>query len=355
MNIVSLIMQYLGPVIVNKLASSLGINQSIEQKIIAAALPAILGGLMNRAAQPGGAQALAEAVGQTDGGLLGKLGDMIGGQQQGKIAEQGMGALGSLLGAGGISSLASAVGKFGGVNETVSKGLLGMMAPAVLGTLGQQQKAASLDAGGLAKMLLGQKDNIQAAMPGDFAKLLGGSGLLDGLSVPAKPAAEARPAPVDAPRHAPTSTPSSGFGRWQIVALAAVAALAAWYFLGTGTPKMVALPKPPQIMVANTDIGSGIGATLGSLQSTLNGISDKSGAEAALPRIKAAQGEIDRLASQFGSLSGTNKSALASYVAQALPLLLPMINKLVADSSFGPILKPILDQMVGRLQGMSKV
>ena len=346
MNIVSLIMQYLGPVIVNKLASSLGINQTIAQKIVMAALPAILGGLLGRVSQPGGAQALAEAVGKTDSGMLGKLGDLIGGQQQGKIAEQGMGALGSLLGAGGLGALASAVGKFGGVNETASKGLLGMLAPAVLGTLGQQQKSAGLDAAGLGKMLMGQKDNIQSAMPADFAKLLGGSGLLDGLSAPAKPAV------VEVPR--PTAAPaaSGGFGLWRMAALAVAAALAGWYFLGTGTPKLVDLPKPPQIMVGNTDIGTGLGKTMGTLQASLASVRDKSSAEAALPQLRAAQGEIDRLSSQFGSLSADNKKSLTSYVAMALPLLLPMINKMVADSTFGPLLKPILDQMVGKLQGM---
>ena len=351
MNIVSLIMQYLGPVIVNKLASSLGINQTIAQKIVMAALPAILGSLLGRVSKPGGAQALAEAVGKTDSGMLGKLGDLIGGPQQAKLVEQGTSALGSLLGAGGLGALATAAAKFGGVDETKSKGILGLLAPAVLGTLGQQQKAAGLDAGGLAKMLLGQKDNIQSAMPADFAKLLGGSGLLDGLSLP-----EAKPTAPEAPRPPAPSAPaaSSGFGMWQLAALAVAAALAAWYFLGTGTPKVVALPTPPQVIAGGTDIGTSLGSTLGALQSTLVGIKDRSGAEAALPRIKTAQGEIDRLASQFGSLSPAGKSSLAGYLVQALPLLLPMINKLVADSSFGPILKPILDQMVGKLQGMAK-
>lgn len=348
MNIVSLIMQYLGPVIISKLASSLGINQTIAQKIVTAALPAILGGLLGRVGKPGGAQALAEAVGTTDIGMLGKLGDLIGSPQQGKLAEQGLGTLGSLLGAGGLGALATAAAKFGGVNETASKGLIGMLAPAVLGTLGQQQKAAGRDAAGLGKMLLSQKDNIQAALPGDFAQLLGGSGLIDSISAPAKPAPAAPPVISSAP------TPSSGIGLWRIAALALAVALAAWYFLGTGTPKLAELPKPPQIMVGGADIGGGLGKTMGGLQLALAGVRDKSSAEAALPRFRSAQGEIDRLSSQFGSLSAANKKSLASYVALALPVLLPMINKAVADSSFGPILKPILDQLVGKLQGMSK-
>jgi hypothetical protein len=346
MNIVSLIMQYLGPVIVGKLASSLGINQTIAQKIISAALPAILGGLIGRVGQPGGGQALADAIGKQDGGLLGSLGSLVGGAQQAKIAEQGMGTLGSLLGGSGVGALASAAAKFGGVNETVTKGLIGMLAPAVLGTLGQQQKSAGLDAGGLAKMLIGQKDNVQAALPGDFAKMLGGSGLLDGLGSAVKAAA---PAPV-------VAAPAISGGMWRWLAAAAAAVLAAWYFLGSGSaPKQVKLPKPPQIMAGTVDIGSGLGASLGSLQNALVGIKDQATAQSALPQLRAAQSEIDRLSNLAGSLPAESKKSLASYVAQALPLLMPVINNLLANSSVGPVVKPVLDIMVGKLLAMSRV
>ncbi len=179
MNIVSIIMQFMGPAIVSKLAGSLGINSTIAQKAIGAALPAILAGIMGKASQPGGASILGDLIGKQDPGLLGNLAGMIGGSQQSQIAQQGSSVLGSLLGGSQLGALTGALGKFTGASDSATTGLLGMLAPVVLGSLGQQQKSMGLDAGGLAKMLMGQKDNISAAMPGDFAKLLGGSGLLE--------------------------------------------------------------------------------------------------------------------------------------------------------------------------------
>ena len=55
MNIVSTIMQMLAPVIINKIAASLGVNQGLAGKAIAAIVPAILAGLAGKAATSAGA------------------------------------------------------------------------------------------------------------------------------------------------------------------------------------------------------------------------------------------------------------------------------------------------------------
>ena len=172
MNILSLVMQYFGPVILNKIAGSLGINSTLAQKAIAAAAPAILAGILGRVTQPGGAKALSDIIAKQDPGLLGKLGEMIGTGKQAGVVEQGSGALGSILGSSVLGSLAGALSKQAGLGVGASNTLLGLMAPAVLGTLGREQKTAGMDAAGLANMLIGQKKNIADAIPADFAKLL---------------------------------------------------------------------------------------------------------------------------------------------------------------------------------------
>ena len=215
MNIVSLIMQFFGPAIVSKLASSLGINNSIAQKMIGAALPTILAAIVGKSAQPGGLKSLTDLLGKQDPALLGNLAGMIGGGQQKTMAEQGIGALGSLLGGNALGGLTSALGKFTGANDTATNGLLGMLAPALLGTLAQQQKSSNLDAGGLAKMLAGQKDNIAAAMPADFAKMLGGTGLLDAIGPNlASLTSGAKPAPAAAAPASHTPAPAKSFNWW---------------------------------------------------------------------------------------------------------------------------------------------
>ena len=62
-----------------------------------------------------------------------------------------------------------------------SGSLLGLLAPAVMGTIAKQQGAQSLSASGIAGLLASQKDNIAAALPSGFGNLLGGTGLLDSL------------------------------------------------------------------------------------------------------------------------------------------------------------------------------
>jgi hypothetical protein len=49
MNIVSMAMQYLSPMIIDKLATSLGINSTIARTAIGAILPSILGGIVGKA------------------------------------------------------------------------------------------------------------------------------------------------------------------------------------------------------------------------------------------------------------------------------------------------------------------
>lgn len=368
MNIVSMVMQYLGPVIVGKIASSLGINQSLAQKAIAAALPVILGGLVGKAAQPGGGQILSDILGKQDTGILGNLGGLIGGAGQADVAAQGMKSLGSILGDGALGSLTGVLGKFAGIGEAPTKGLLGLLAPVALGGIAQQQKAAGLDAAGLASMLIGQKDNIQAAMPADFAKMLGGTGILDqlggigalGAGVAAATGAAAKAATSaagSAASHATaagTQAAKSSFNWLPWIALIA-AAIAAWWFLfAAPKPAKVTLPAAPKVMVGNIDVGSQLGGVMGALSTSLGGIKDVSGANAALPALKAAQGDVDRIAALSGALPADSKKAIAGYLVTALPVLLPIINNLLANSSLAPILKPVIEPLIVKLTQMSK-
>ena len=144
MNITQMAMQFLAPVIINKLAASFGIPPSMATKIASVIVPSILAGMVGKASQPSGASALSDLLGKQDPGLLGKFGDLIGGGQQASIVDQGTNALGSLLGTSTLGSLVGAAAKFSGVGEGPAKGLIGMLAPAVLGTVAQQQRTSEI-------------------------------------------------------------------------------------------------------------------------------------------------------------------------------------------------------------------
>src|SRR5262249_62173502 len=155
-----------------------------------AAVPGLLAGLRGVAAQPGGAQKLVDAARQqTD--ALGSFAKMIGASGQSSLIEKGSQILSSLLGRRNQTPLAGAVRKDAALGQSASGSLLGMLAPVVMGTIRQQQGTRSLDAGAITSLLSSQKDNIAAALPAGFANLLGGTGLLDSLGGPARPATAA--------------------------------------------------------------------------------------------------------------------------------------------------------------------
>ena len=355
MNIVSIIMQFLAPAIVGKLASALGLNQTLVQKAIAAAIPAILAGLAGKAAQPSGAGALFDILGKIDPGLLGKLGGLIGTPQQKTVAEQGTSMLGSLLGNTSLGALTGALGKFSGAGEDATKGLIGMLAPVVLGTLAQQQKSSGLDAGGVARLLADQKDNIAAALPGDFSKLLGGTGLLDslGAKVTAAAAGAGAAARTATTAAAAPAAAASNFKWWPWVVVIAAAGLL-WWWMFAGRPQIVTVPPPPTLMAGSTDIGGQLNDTLGNMRSLLNGIRDVPSAQAALPKIREAQAALDKLGGMTGQLNPDGRKALAGYIARWLPVLVPLIDSLLANTAIAPLVKPAVDALRARLDAMAK-
>ena len=72
-NLVSLVSQFLTPQLVGSLARALGVNEAVAQKLVAAAVPAILAALGTAAAAPGGAQKVSDAISNSDPDILTKL------------------------------------------------------------------------------------------------------------------------------------------------------------------------------------------------------------------------------------------------------------------------------------------
>ena len=68
-NLVSVVMQFLTPDMIGRIASALGLDRSNVQSAISAAVPSLLAGFSSIAAQPGGAQKLVDAATQQTGAL----------------------------------------------------------------------------------------------------------------------------------------------------------------------------------------------------------------------------------------------------------------------------------------------
>ncbi len=359
MNIVSMVLQYLAPALVGKLASGSGVSQTITEKLIKAAVPTILGALVGKAAKPDGARALFDVLCKQDTGLLGRLSSVLGSPQQKTIAEQGTGVLGSLLGTSSLGSLVGAVAKFSGANEQQTSGLIGMLAPIVLGTLSQQQKSSNLDAGGVAKLLSDQKSNISSHIPGELAKMLSGSGLLDAVipRMAASPTASSGTSSSTTSSYGSTARPAvAGFNGWPWAVLVGLASLL-WGSMFSGPPSPWAnVAAPPRLMAGGTDVAGELDVALKGLHGLMSTVKDKGTAEAALPQLKAAQSTIDKLSdTAMKQLPTDSKRAMAGYVSSWLPVLTPVMTGLIGNTGAGPVVKPVLDLLQSRLVGLTKV
>jgi Bacterial protein of unknown function (DUF937) len=261
-NLVSLVSQFLTPQLVGGLARALGINEAVAQKLVTAAVPAILASLGTAAAAPGGAQKVSDAVSMSDPDILTKLtGAITGGNT--RFLNEGGTLLSGLLGGGGLSSLTGALSQFSGAPQPAAQALLGTVTHAAVGTIGQQDPSNWSDPSAILSMLNSQKSAISAALPPELSKMLGASGLLAGLgglgaaaagatqsaastvssaataasstassaarsAESAARSAQATASRVTAPVAAPTS---SGFPMWAIILIVILVLLAIWWFM----------------------------------------------------------------------------------------------------------------------------
>src|SRR5262249_45279044 len=149
-SILSTATRLLTPEVIGKLASATGLDQSVTQTAVGAALPAMLSALTGVAAQPNGARQLADAVAQQPTDILGSITSGV----SALTGDRGTNLLSSLLGGASLGALTSKLSRFLGVGEGPMRSLMGMLAPLIMGVLGREQRAAGLDASGLAHMLV---------------------------------------------------------------------------------------------------------------------------------------------------------------------------------------------------------
>ncbi|HEY3624034.1 MAG TPA: DUF937 domain-containing protein [Roseiarcus sp.] len=256
-NLVSLVSQVLTPQLVGGLARALGINEAVAQKLVAAAVPAILASLATAAAAPGGAQKVSDAISTSDPDILTKLSGAISGGNT-RFLNEGGTLLSNLLGGGGLSSLTGALSQYSGAPQPATQTLLGTVTHATVGAIGQQDPSTWSDPAAILALLNSQKSAISAALPPEVSRALGASGLLAGLGGAAAAATQtatstvssattaasstassaarsaesaARSAQSAAPRAPVAASSSSGFPMWAIILIVIVVLLAIWWYM----------------------------------------------------------------------------------------------------------------------------
>jgi hypothetical protein len=372
-NLVSVVMQFLTPDMIAKIASVLGLDRTVAQKAIGGVVPALLASLADVASTPTGARQLTNTLAQQQPGALESLKGLIGSSGQSNLAETGSSMLSGLFGGGALDTMAQSIGKFAGLDGASSKSLLGMLGPVVLGALGQQQRSAGLDAGGLASLLASQKDQIAAAIPPGLADQLSAAGLIDraagGLrsGAAAASAAGSRMAGASQPPSATTSAAASQWPYW-LAGLAVLGGLL-WYALGRpGGDTVAELPRPAATQPATGTVGMApsdltiggvnltnqVNSSVGTLRSVLPTITDAASAQAALPKLHEATAQLNEVSSLATKLTPEGKSALARLIATATPAINQMCDKVLATPGVGDIAKPAIDELRGKLDTLSR-
>lgn len=163
-----------GPLI-SQLGTAIGGNADQTARGLAGAVPTILGGLLNKASLPSGADELigAMAEGNHDG-LLGNLGAVLGGGDATQaLAKADAGLLPMILGDRN-SAVTDLVGALSGMNRSSSSSLIGMLAPLAVGFLTRQLRASGgLSPAASTDLLQSQQSSIVTAAPPGLASALG--------------------------------------------------------------------------------------------------------------------------------------------------------------------------------------
>jgi hypothetical protein len=153
--------QMSGPV-VEQLSKQLGMDAKTTQSAVNAALPMLLGAISRNAASSHGAQALDKALSQHDGTVLNNLLGAVSSQER---AADGAKILGHVFG-NKQGNVQQGLSQLSGISANNSAQLLAMLAPIVMGALGQTKRDNGFGADDLAALLGGQRQSFDGPLGG---------------------------------------------------------------------------------------------------------------------------------------------------------------------------------------------
>ena len=174
-DLLELMSSTLGPQLVTRAGSFLGASESSMQGAVNAALPTLLGGVMQKASTPSGATELMKLLQspQLDPAISGNLGSYLGGgEKTSSLLAQGSELLTSLFG-DKLGTLLNALASAFGLKSAAASNLMALAAPMVLGNLKNYVTQNRLDAKGLANLLAGQADYLKPRLDSRITSALG--------------------------------------------------------------------------------------------------------------------------------------------------------------------------------------
>jgi len=157
-NLLDLLQGQLDDNLIGQLSNQLGgADQQQTAKAAQGVMSTLVSALAKNAANPEKAAGLASALDKDhDGSILSNITDLLGGnaQPQNTRAMNGAGIVNHVLGPQ-QSGVVDMISKMSGLDSGKTGNLMTMLAPMVMGMLGQQKRQQGLDVGGIANMLSG--------------------------------------------------------------------------------------------------------------------------------------------------------------------------------------------------------
>lgn len=166
------------------------------------------------------------------------------------------------------------------------------------------------------------------------------------------PDATSRGAAGAARSHGPRGRPRLGR------ALLAVLPALVWMagpFLGAALPSglgAAAAAEGNPLIVGGFQVGERMQGILNEIQVALDGVTDAATAEEAVKSFSDAEREILELEPFLLLLPHEGKTAIAAQVMGAMIIMKPTAEKLMADGTIGPVLKPGFDKLVDKFKSL---
>jgi hypothetical protein len=101
------------------------------------------------------------------------------------------------------------------------------------------------------------------------------------------------------------------------------------------------------------DVKTMIGDSLADMRTSLQGITDASSAQAALPKLEATKNEIERASGLVHQLSPEQRRMIAGIVAPSLPFINQLTDRVMSIPGVSDMLKPTIDPMKTKLAELS--
>jgi hypothetical protein len=365
-NLISLVMQFLNPAMVDRIAAALDIDRSAATTAVGAAVPSLLVVLSNVASQPDGAQKLASfAMQQFD--ALDSFSGQIGPGAESSVIDRGSQILTALLGSRDQNSLTTAIGRFAGFGQRASASLLGMLVPVVLSTIAHQQGATRVIAPGrIAGLLVGQKDHIVPLLPAGLNNLLECAGLLDGAAARTTAAVGSDASSAStasrglnwaALRDAyPARTPGRNYLLGWLVPAAAIVAMLVYF-----VPRQVEGPQPGQqgaaaeqgTIVSASEVNKQLSDAIGGLRNVLSSVMDGPTAQSAVPKLEAVAAQFDSVESLRDRLSPEQRKTVTALADSAMASLNQSFDEVLAEPGVADTLKPTINVLKAKLVVLS--